>query len=149
MPELDQRSIDELKKVRKDHYRLARKVDGAKGPGVICNDANRLVIGGTGVGKDSPPENAPDSIDVWVTQTGGSAGDETTQCTFTYSIFPWSDPTKAGTPLATGVAMQGNGHRIVNGLMTAGTLGRARQVSGTWKLLWVDEKFSQQNCAEA
>lgn len=89
---------------------------------------------------------APDSIDVWVTQTGGSAGNQTTQCSFTYSIYPWSDPTKAGTPIATGVSMQGNGQRIANSTMTAGTIGRARQVSGTWKLLWVDEKFQQTNC---
>lgn len=132
--------------------RAVKTVEGAGGAGASVVPGVGMTYGEAGPLIRKPNATVSDSIDVWVTQTGGSAGDESTQCSFTYSIYPWNDPTKAGTAIATEVAVQGNGHRVLNATMTSGTLGRARQVTSgsttTWKLLWVDEKFSQSNCAE-
>lgn len=108
---------------------------------VVCVDApfvidtypTLMITGGAGDGL----------IPVRVTKTGGGAGSKTTQCSFTYSVF---DKTNTST-LGTGVAMTGNGQRIVNAQMTAGNYGMAYYDSlGNLKLIWVDEKFDQSNC---
>lgn len=80
---------------------------------------------------------------VRLTQTGGSAGTSAAQCSFTYTV---KDFTNTNT-LGTSIGMTGNGQRVANATMTAGTYGMAYfDASGTLILLWADEKFSQTNC---
>ncbi len=87
--------------------------------------------------------NVPQTIPVAVVQTGGTAGTRTTACSFTYTI----KELVSGANIATAVAVSGNAGRVLNAAMTAGTFGTAyRNSAGTWKLLWVDEKFTQTNC---
>ena len=78
---------------------------------------------------------------VYVTQSGGSAGNSTTQCTFTYNVFIDSAKT---IQIGTTVALQKS--RLVNCTMTAGTLGVAYYEAGTLKLWDVNERASQTNC---
>jgi hypothetical protein len=92
-----------------------------------------LVNGGTG-----------GEFPVTLSSPSGSAGDQTTRTAFTYTV---TGP--GGTTLGTGVAMTGNGQRLMKMTMTAGTRGRATyEPDGTLKLLWADEIAStQQNCS--
>src|SRR5262245_16133836 len=52
-------------------------------------------------------------------QTGGSAGTRTTPCTYTYTVLDYA----TNAEIATEVAMTGNGQRVLNAAMTAGTIG--------------------------
>jgi hypothetical protein len=80
---------------------------------------------------------------VKLTQTGGSAGTSSAQCSFTYTV---KDLTGVQT-LGTSIGITGNGNRIANMTMTAGTYGMAYyQLDGTLTLLFADEKASQTNC---
>lgn len=86
---------------------------------------------------------APGAFPVRLSQTGGSAGDSSTQCSFSYTV---KDITNTDT-LGTGVSMTGNGQRIVNATMTAGTYGVAYYSNaGSIVLIWADERISQTNC---
>lgn len=87
---------------------------------------------------DTQPKLTP----VRITSDGGSAGNKTTQCSFTYTV---KDITNTIT-LATGVAMTGNGQRVVNAAMTAGTYGMAYISGATVTLIWADERITQKNC---
>jgi hypothetical protein len=82
-------------------------------------------------------------IPVRLTSDGGSAGDAATQCSFTYTV---KDITNT-TTFATGVAMTGNGQRVVNATMAAGTYGMAYISGSTVTLIWADERISQTNCS--
>lgn len=82
-------------------------------------------------------------IPVRLTQTGGSAGNATTPCSFSYTV---KDITNTDT-FGTSIAMTGNGQRVVNAAMTAGTYGMAYfHTDGTIRLMWADEKITQTNC---
>lgn len=98
-----------------------------------------------------PPRHRPTDaggsaggMEVNVSQTGGSAGNSTTTCSFTYNV---TDAITAAS-LGTGVAINGNGQRVVNATMTAGTKGRGYiNSSGVFVLRWVDERITQTNCS--
>jgi hypothetical protein len=80
---------------------------------------------------------------VRLTQTGGSAGTSSAQCSFTYTV---KDITNTNT-LGTSIGLTGNGTRVVNAAMTAGTYGMAYwHTDGTIRLLLADEKITQTNC---
>lgn len=85
-------------------------------------------------------------VDVRIDADGGTAGDESTAATLTYSIYPFGDELMAGTPLATEVPLEGRGQRVVTAFVFPGTIGRAYKSSGDWKLIWANETFDQQNC---
>jgi hypothetical protein len=83
-------------------------------------------------------------IPVRCTQTGGVAGNQTTMCSFTYTVKRLDN----STTIATGVAVADNGNRKTIGAYTAGTYGIAfREPDGTWKLLYVSEKPAGAACA--
>ena len=89
------------------------------------------------------PRIAAGLFPVWVTQSGGSAGNSTTQCTFTYNVFTDSAKTiQIGTTLALVKS------RLLNCAMTAGTQGLAYYHPETGVLtLWdVNERAQQTNC---
>lgn len=95
--------------------------------------------------KDRPESRF--SFQVRLTQTGGSAGSDSTRCSFTYSVFDWYDVLKA-TAISTAVAVEGNGGRNSLGAYTAGTYGLAFiDTDGTLKLLWTNEYASAAACA--
>lgn len=80
-------------------------------------------------------------IPVKLTQTGGSAGTNTVECSFTYTVKSFD----GGTTLATGVALIG--HRPVKAQMLAATYGIATvNSSGTYKIITCDEQIDQKNC---
>lgn len=84
---------------------------------------------------------------VRLTQTGGSPGNATSVCSFTYSAFYWDDTGKT-TAFATAVALIGRGNRIVAATMAAANYGYGfYDTDGTFKLIWCDEVFQQTNCA--
>lgn len=71
---------------------------------------------------------------------GGAAGDDSSQCSFTYTF------TIAGTTYS-GVEMTGNGNRDTVGLMEDGTVGFvALQGDGSYLLYWADEVRVFQSC---
>ncbi len=78
------------------------------------------------------------------TQTGGSAGDDSVECSFTYTIKTLDDTRT----IATGVACIG--HRSLKVTMTAATYGlAAKDSTGVWKLFWTDERQAQQTGCSA
>lgn len=84
---------------------------------------------------------AKDRIPVALTQTGGSAGTRTVECTFTYT----AKTLDGGDTIATGVSLLG--HRVVNAAMTAATYGEiGADHTNTWKIFWCDERITQTNC---
>lgn len=81
-------------------------------------------------------------IPVRLTQTGGSAGTRTTECTFTYTLKTL-DNVKT---IAESVGLIG--HRVINAAMTAATYGFAgKNADGDWKIFWCDERIQQNNCS--
>lgn len=82
-------------------------------------------------------------IPVRLTQDGGSAGNRTTQCSFTYTVKDQTNTITYGT----GIALTGNGNRVVNAAMTAGTYGMAYFDGSTVTLIFADERITQKNCS--
>jgi hypothetical protein len=78
---------------------------------------------------------------VFVTQNGGSAGNSTTQCTFTYDVF---DDVGKTHKIAGTLALEKA--RLLNCAMTAGTVGIAYVERGVVKLWDVNERAQQTNC---
>jgi hypothetical protein len=80
---------------------------------------------------------------VTVAQAGGSAGNKTTECSFTYAVTHGAFAFLLGSA----VGLTGHGNRVLNAAMTAGTNGWACYLTdGTLQLLWVDERLQQTNC---
>lgn len=132
--------VRELLAMRAEIRRLAHKVDSMRGPVVVRNTRDSLVLG-AGPANTEPDSSRPRMpFMVRVTQTGGSAGTSAAQCSFTYSVYAWSDTTST-TTIGTVVSMKGNGQRPETGKMIAGSYGLAfYETDGSIKLLWVDEK---------
>ncbi len=82
---------------------------------------------------------------VRLTQTGGSAGDDVTECSFTYTLKTFDNETT----LATATGMTGHGQRTPIGAMTAGSVGSAVKSGGTWYLIWADEQPTTFLCVES
>jgi hypothetical protein len=77
---------------------------------------------------------------VTLTQTGGSAGSSSAQCSFTYTV-----KTLAGDQI--GAAIGPQKERLVNAVYTAATQGVAYfETDGTLRLWDCDERASQTNC---
>lgn len=88
-----------------------------------------------GNAEHKPPWPQPALVWVDLTQTGGSAGDASTECSFTYTIKLHGQ----SATLAEDVELAG--HRFVKAAYTAGTIGiAATDTDGTWVLLWTDER---------
>lgn len=99
--------------------------------------------GGTPEPGKKTPLPAGNLFAVRLTQTGGSAGNATTPCSFSYTVKDISNTDTFGTA----VSMTGYGHRIVNATHIAGTYGMAYwHTDGTIRLLWADERIDQTNC---
>lgn len=139
---LNANDIKILNDMRAEVKRLATKVDGIRGDGV-SNSGRSLSISPPRQSAGNAPQNIRYIFPVKLTQTGGSAGTSSAQCSFTYTV---KDITE-GQTLGVSIAMTGNGNRIVNAAMTAGTYGLAYWfLDGTLKLIWCDERVSQTNC---
>lgn len=110
--------------------------------GKISADAPLNVINGPGGVAFSISTQRRSVFPVKLTKTGGSAGNKTTQCSFSYTVKDYT----GSTTLATSKGLTGNGQRVVNAQMTEGTLGLAYYDGGTLKLIWADERFDQKNC---
>lgn len=77
-----------------------------------------------------------------VEMDGGSSGDTTTRCSYTYTVYPYL----GSTALAASVPITGNGQRIVKCAMNAGTVGMGIRSGGSVVLVWIDETFDQTEC---
>ena len=81
-------------------------------------------------------------IPVRVETDGGSEGSSAGRTSFTYTVT-----SLAGVELGTGVALAGNGQRVLLAKMNPGTYGTAYyDTDGTLRLMWVDETFYQLTC---
>jgi hypothetical protein len=100
-------------------------------------DASDTIIGVCGAAGPDPA--AMYAVDI--EQTGGSAGDRTTPCSFTYSLTAPDGTTASGvTPLKP---------RPSVGAMIAGTCGYLRRASGGgWQLLDAQEVLDTEACPE-
>jgi hypothetical protein len=105
---------------------------------------------GTGTGKwaivrfgGSGGGGSGNSMEVLLANPSGSAGDSTTPTNFVYDVYDLDGTTL----IAAGVFMTGNGQRVVNATMTAGTRGRGYiDDGGNFVLTWADETIEQNNC---
>jgi hypothetical protein len=108
---------------------------------------------GTGTGKwaivrlggSSSGGGSGNSMEVLLANPSGSTGNSTTQADFVYDVYDLDGTTL----IAAGVYMTGNGQRVVNATMTAGTRGRGYiDDGGNFVLTWADETIEQSNCDE-
>jgi hypothetical protein len=121
--------------------RIREKVDGISGDGV-ANGPRKITIKQRPSAQFSPPVGLS-VIPVICDKTGGVAGNKTTMCSFTYTIYRLDGTTV----IATGVAVLDNGNRKAVGAYEAGTRGLAfRNGSGTWELWYVSEKAVGNPC---
>jgi hypothetical protein len=128
-----------LRDMREKVHRLEALIRNSRGLNVGAGLSVPLATGGVA----RIPVSKEGLIPVALTQTGGSAGTSSVQCSFTYTV---KDINSIET-LGTSIAMTGNGQRVVNAAMTAGTYGLAyRGGDGLIKLIWADERISQTNC---
>jgi hypothetical protein len=84
-------------------------------------------------------------IPVICSTDGGDPGDAEAleRTSYTYTLYEQDGVTV----IAEGVELEGNGHRIVCAAMSPGSRGLAYvDDEGEWKLLFVDEIFTQYNC---
>lgn len=101
----------------------------------------RTEQGGTSIAVDATPSVPRNGLFVVdVEQTGGSAGNASTQCSFTYTV------TIAETGEVLGTGMTPQKQRPLVGKMTAGLLGSGYYSGGTFYLYEVDEVPTKVAC---
>src|SRR5262245_2852118 len=131
-------TVEERNTLRK----IIRMVQNIRGSGVTISPD------GITISPPQAPERKQPILDrlfpVRVEHVGGSAGDQATQCSFTYDVKLLDDDTV----IAEAVALSGNGNRVVDAEMTEGSWGMAFYGDdGEIGLMWVDERITQHNCS--
>lgn len=97
----------------------------------------RRIAGMTGVRESGGGGDRPFYT---VKQNDGTAGGDGLFCSFTYDVFKYGDNPDADPPVATGVALTGNGNRVEAMTMVAGTVGMGFKGPDGFVLIWVDEQ---------
>jgi hypothetical protein len=124
--------------------------------GISCICAEQIVKVHRFVNPDATGSSSDDAYQFWfsagtggvtffpvrLTQTGGSAGSQSSECSYSYTV---KDITNAHT-LGTNISLTGHGNRVVNATMTAGSYGEAYYLNGVLKLHSADERIAQRGC---
>jgi hypothetical protein len=126
-------------------------------PGQHQTNGSRTYLGGSGEVQPSLPimpppptqlNSASANLELFrLVKDGGSAGTQTTLCTYTYKVFERDANPATATPIKTQVPLTGMGNRIVKAaVLTPASYGVGWRTSSGVVLVWADESYLQTNC---